>query len=139
MARHENKKIKTKFRIAGTEYIFPIFLIGSLLHVVEMPDLLRYWLYNFNTLGDQYESATETNKIGSTQITTPSPTPSTPCTSTIKDIETLINKVQDFPVLWDKSCAEYKNEPKKKLVSASIAKEITVKVGSTKIPAKRKN
>ena len=110
-----------------------------LLHVVEMPDLLRYWLYNFNTLGDQYESATETNKIGSTQITTPSPTPSTPCTSTIKDIETLINKVQDFPVLWDKSCAEYKNEPKKKLVSASIAKEITVKVGSTKIPAKRKN
>ena len=32
LACHENKKIKTKFRIAGTEfrYIFPIFLIGSL-------------------------------------------------------------------------------------------------------------
>ena len=110
-----------------------------LLHVVEMPDLLRYWLYNFNTLGDQYESATETNKIGSTQITTPPPTPSAPCTSTIKDIETLINKVQGFPVLWNKSCAEYKSESKKKLVAASRAKEITVKVGSTKIPVKRKN
>ena len=104
-----------------------------------MLDLLRHWLDNFNTLGDQNESPTETNKIDSTQLTTASPTPSTPCTSTIKDIETLINKVQDFPILWHKSCAEYKNVPKKKLVSASIAKEITLKVDSTKIPAKRKN
>ena len=92
--------------------------------VVEMPDLLGHWLCYFNTLGDQNESATETNKIGSTQITTPSPTPSTPYISSIKYIETLINKVQDFPNLWNKFCAEYKNAPKKKLVSASIAKEI---------------
>ena len=82
--------------------------------IVEMPDLSGHRLYNFNTLGDKNESATETNKIGSTQIAAPSPTPLTPCTSTIKDIETLINKVQDFPILWDKSCAEYKNALKKK-------------------------
>ena len=81
--------------------------------IVEMPDLSGHWLYNFNTLRDKNESVTETNKIGSTQITAPSPTPLTPCTSTIKDIETLINKVQDFPILWDKSCAEYKNALKK--------------------------
>ena len=105
----------------------------------EMPDLSERWLYSFNTLGDKNELATETNKIGSTQITTPSRTPSTPCTSSIKDIETLINQAQDFPILWDKSCAEYKNAPKKKLVSASIAKDITLKVGSSKIPAKWKN
>ena len=74
-----------------------------------------------------------------TQMTTPLPTPSTACTSTIKDIETLINKAQDFLILWDKSCAEYKNVPRKKLVSVSIAKETTLKVGSSKIPAKRKN
>ena len=94
--------------------------------VVEMPDLLGHWLYNFNTLGDQNESATETKKIGSTQITTPSPTPTTPYTSSIRYIETLINNVQDFPILWNKFCAEYKNAPKKKLVSASIAKEINL-------------
>ena len=76
--------------------------------IVEMPDLSGHGLYNFNTLGDKNESAT-----GSTQIAAPSPTPLTPCTSTIKDIETLINKVQDFPILWDKSCAEYKNALKK--------------------------
>ena len=70
-----------------------------------MPDLSGHWLHNFNNLGDKNESATETNKIASTQIAAPSPTPLTPCTSTIKDIETLINKVQDFPILWDKSCA----------------------------------
>ena len=64
--------------------------------VVEMPDLLGHWLNNFNTLGDQNESATETNKNGSTQITTPSPTPSAPYTSSIKDIETLINKFKAF-------------------------------------------
>ena len=85
--------------------------------IVEMPDLSGHWLYNFNTLRDKNESVTETNKIGSTQITAPSPTPLTPCTSTIKDIETLINKVQDFkvqsPIFWDKSCAEYKNALKK--------------------------
>ena len=78
-----------------------------------MPDLSGHWIYNFNTLGDKNESLTETNKIGSTQITALSQTPLTPCTSTIKDIETLINKVQDFPILWDKSCAEYKNALKK--------------------------
>ena len=49
--------------------------------VVEMPDLSGHWLYNFNTLGDQNESAAETNKIGPTQITTPSPIQSTLCTS----------------------------------------------------------
>ena len=85
--------------------------------IVQMPDLSRHCLYNFNTLRDKNESVTETNKIGSTQITAPSPTPLTPCTSTIKDIETLINKVQDFkvqsPIFWDKSCAEYKNALKK--------------------------
>ena len=94
--------------------------------VVEMPDLLGHWLNNFNTLGDQNESATEKNKNSSTQITTPSPTPSAPYTSSIKDTETLINKVQGFPILWNKFCAEYKNAPKKKLVSASIAKEINL-------------
>ena len=89
--------------------------------IVEMPDLSGHWLYNFNALGDKNESVTETNKIGykigSTQLTAPSPTPLTPCTSTIKYIETLINKVQDFkvqsPIFWDKSCAEYKNALKK--------------------------
>ena len=81
--------------------------------IVEMMDLSGHWLYNFNTLGDKNESVTETNKIDCTQITAPSPTPLTPCTSTIKDIETLINKVQNFPILWDKSCAEYKNALKK--------------------------
>ena len=91
--------------------------------IVEIPYLSGHWLYNFNTLGDKNESVTETNQIGSTQIAGPSPTPLTPCISTIKDIETLINKVQDFPILWDKSCAEYKNAMKKKIVSASIAKE----------------
>ena len=74
--------------------------------IVEMPDLSGHWLYNFNTLGDKNESVTETKKIGCIQITAPSPTPLTPCTSTI-------NKVQDFPILWDKSCAEYKNALKK--------------------------
>ena len=64
--------------------------------IVEMPDLSGHWLYNFNTLRDKNESVTETNKIGSTQITSPSPTPLTPCTSTIKDIETLINKTFQF-------------------------------------------
>ena len=64
--------------------------------IVEMPDLSGHWLYNFNTLRDKNESVTETNKIGSTQITAPSPTPLTPCTSTIKDIETLINKTCQF-------------------------------------------
>ena len=85
--------------------------------IVEMPDLSGHWLYNFNALGDKNESVTETNKIGykigSTQLTAPSPTPLTPCTSTIKYIETLINKVQDFPIFWDKSFAEYKNALKK--------------------------
>ena len=85
--------------------------------IVEMPNLSGHWLYNFNTLGDKNESVTETNKIGSTQITAPTPplpqTPLTPCTSTINDTETVINKVQDFPILWDKSCAEYKNALKK--------------------------
>ena len=69
--------------------------------IVEMPDLSGHWLCNFNTLRDQNESVTETNKIGSTQITAPPPppfpppppTPLTPCTLAIKDIETLINKV----------------------------------------------
>ena len=70
-----------------------------------MPDLSGHWLHNFNTLGYKNELAAETNKIGSTQIATPSPTPLTPYTSTIKDIEILINKVQDFPILWDKSYA----------------------------------
>ena len=37
--------------------------------IVEMRDLLRHWLYNFNSLRDKNESVTETNKIGSTQIT----------------------------------------------------------------------
>ena len=77
-----------------------------------MPDLSGHWLYNSNTLGDKNE-ATETNKTGSTQITAPSSIPLTPCTSTIKDIETLINTVQDFLILWDKSGAEYKNALKK--------------------------
>ena len=80
--------------------------------IVEMPNLSGHWLYNFDTLGDKKESVTETNIIGSAQITAPSPT-LLPCTSTIKDVETLINKVQDFPILWDKSCAEYKNALKK--------------------------
>ena len=63
----------------------------------------------------------------STQITTPSPTPSTPCTSTIKDIIKTLIKVQDFTTLWDKSCAEYKNAPRKKLtLQASIAKEMNL-------------
>ena len=48
---------------------------------------------NVDTLGDKNESVTETNKIGSTHITALSPTPLTPCTSTIKDIENLIKKV----------------------------------------------
>ena len=84
--------------------------------IVEMPYLSEHWLYNFNTLGDENESVSEATKIGSTQITAhpPTTTPLTPCTSTIKDIETLINKVEDFPILWDKSCAEYKNALKKK-------------------------
>ena len=81
--------------------------------IVEMIDLSGYWLYNFDTLGDKNESVTEANKIDCIQITAPSPTPLTPCTSTIKDIETVINKVQNFPILWDKSCAEYKNALKK--------------------------
>ena len=58
------------------------------------------------------------NKTGSIQITASSPTPLTPCISTIKDMETLINKVQDFPIWWDKYCAEYKSALKKKLVLA---------------------
>ena len=99
-----------------------------------MPDLSGHGLYNFNTLGDKNESAT-----GSTQIAAPSPTPLTPCTSSIKDTVTLINKVQDFPILWGKSCAECKNALKKKIVLASIAKAISLKVGSSKIPAKQKN
>ena len=37
--------------------------------IVEMPDLSGHWLYNFNTLRDKNETVTETNKIGSTQIT----------------------------------------------------------------------
>ena len=37
--------------------------------IVEMRDLSRHWLYNFNSLRDKNESVTETNKIGSTQIT----------------------------------------------------------------------
>ena len=105
--------------------------------IVGMPDLPEHWLYNtgtwkVDTLGDKNESVTETNKIGSTHITALSPIPLTPCTSTIKDIETLINKVQDFPILWDKSFAECKNALKK-IVSASIANEITLKVRSSKI------
>ena len=117
---------------------FPNTLLEQIL---EMPYLSEHWLYNFNTLGDKNESVSETTKIGSTQTTAlPTPattTPLTPCTSAIKDIETLINKVDDFPILWYKSCAEYKNALKKKIVSASIAKEITLKlkVGSSKIPA----
>ena len=97
--------------------------------IVEMPDLSGHWLYNFNTLRDKNESVTETSKISSTQITSPTHPPAalTPCTSTVKDIETLINKVQDFkvqsPIFWDKSCAEYKNTLKKKLDSASIEKK----------------
>ena len=73
-----------------------------------MPDLSGQWLYSFNTLRDKNETVTETNKIG---------TALTPCTLTVKDIETLINKVQDLevqsPIFWDKSCAEYKNALKK--------------------------
>ena len=61
--------------------------------IVEMPDLSGHCLYNFNTLRDKTESVTETNKIGSTQVTAPRSTALTPCTSTVKDIETLINKV----------------------------------------------
>ena len=38
--------------------------------ILEMPDLSGHWLYNFNTLGDKNESVSDTNKIGSTQITT---------------------------------------------------------------------
>ena len=64
--------------------------------IVEMPDLSEHWLYNFNSLGDKKESVTKMDKIGFTQIASPPPTPLTPCTSTIKDIKTLINKVQDF-------------------------------------------
>ena len=55
--------------------------------IVEMPDLSGHWLYNFNTLRDKNETVTETNKIGSTQITAPPrppPTALTPCTSTVK-------------------------------------------------------
>ena len=98
----KQKQKKTKFRVAGTEvrYIFRIFSMAFrntlLEQIVEMPDLSGHWLYNFNTLRDKNESVTETNKIGSTQITAPSPTPLTPCTSTIKDIETLINKTCQF-------------------------------------------
>ena len=94
---------------------FPNTLLEQIL---EMPYLSEHWLYNFNTLGDKNESVSETTKIGSTQTTAlptpPTTTPLTPCTSAIKDIETLINKVDDFPILWDKSCAEYKNALKKK-------------------------
>ena len=81
------------------------------------------------------------NKTGSIQITASSPTPLTPYISTIKDMETLINKVQDFPIWWDKYCAEYKSALKKKisLGSTIIGKEIILKVGSSKIPAKQKN
>ena len=86
LSRHQNKKkIKTKFRIAGTEvrYIFRIFFNGFLKHALATncrnASSLRALVINFNTLGDQNESATEANKIGSTQITTPSPTSSTPC------------------------------------------------------------
>ena len=86
-----------------------VFQNTLLEQIVEMPDLSGEWLYNFNTLGDKNESATETNKIGPTQISVPSPTPLTPYTSAIKDIETLIKKVQDFPILWNKSYAGYKN------------------------------
>ena len=86
--------------------------------IVEMPDLSGHWLYNFNTLRDKNESVTEMNKIGSAQIAAPLPPPPTaltPCTSTVKGIETetLINKVQGFkvqsPIFYDKSCPEYKN------------------------------
>ena len=81
--------------------------------IVEMSGLSGHWLYNFNTLGDKNESVTETNKTGSTQITAPSPTPLTLCTSKTKDIETLINKIQDFPILRDKPFAQFKNALKK--------------------------
>ena len=81
--------------------------------IVEMSGLPGHWLYNFNTLGDKNESVTEMNKTGSTQIKAPSPTPLAPCTSKTKDIETLINKIQDFPILWDKSFAQFKNALKK--------------------------
>ena len=96
---------------------------------VEMRDLSGHWLYNFNILGDQNESASETNKIGSTQITTPSSTPSTPCTSTIKHIETLINKVQVFQFCGINLVLSTKLHPKRNWYGwASIAKEM--KVGS---------
>ena len=81
--------------------------------IVEMSGLPGHWLYNFNTLGDKNESVTEMNRTGSTQIKAPSPTPLAPCTSKTKDIETLINKIQDFPILWDKSFAQFKNALKK--------------------------
>ena len=87
---------------------------NTLLQQIEvMFDLPGHWLYNFNIREIKINQRLRRKKNGSTQITAPSPTPLTPCTSTIKDIETLINKVQDFPILWDKSCAEYKNALKK--------------------------
>ena len=94
-ALHQNKKkIKTKFRIAGTEvwYIFRIFFNGFSKHALAT-NCRNAW------------SLRQLVQAWSTQIAAPSPTPLTPCTSTIKDIETLINKVEDFPILWDKSCA----------------------------------
>ena len=78
--------------------------------IVEMPNLSGHWLCNFNTLGDKNESVTETNKIAA--LPPPNPPPPHFC---------------DFPILWDKSCAGYKNALKKKLVSVSIPKEITLK------------
>ena len=91
---------------------------NTLLQQIEvMFDLPGHWLYNFNIREIKINQRLRRKKNGSTQITAPSPTPLTPCTSTIKDIETLINKVQDFkvqsPIFWDKSCAEYKNALKK--------------------------
>ena len=65
------------------------------------------------------------NKTGSTQITTSSLTPSGPYTLTIKGvIETLINKGQDCPILWDKACSDYKTAPKQKLLWPIIVKEM---------------
>ena len=76
---------------------FPKMLMQQ---AVETSDLSGHWSYTFNTLGDQNGSATEKNKTCYTQITTPSLTLSTPCTPTIQNlIETLINKVQGFPIL----------------------------------------
>lgn len=75
-----------------------------------------------------YITPVEEEVLTASEVNNPKLTVTTSLNNTVQiDLnETIINCVQNFPILWDKSCTDFKNAAKKKLVWGTIAKELNL-------------